>query len=73
ATLVRSQVVIKIEARLEIFQRKIQRIATDIRAFGELMQHTLTGSLIAVLPMIAPLIANIGVTIANLGPMIGTV
>ncbi|WP_342550466.1 hypothetical protein MKX57_17385 [Lysinibacillus sp. FSL M8-0216] len=73
ATLVRERVVIKIEARIENFQRKIQRIATDIRAFGELMQHTLTGSLIAVLPMIAPLIANIGVAIANLGPMIGTV
>ncbi|HAU35184.1 MAG TPA: hypothetical protein DCW76_12990 [Lysinibacillus sp.] len=72
ATLVRERVVIKIEARIENFQRKIQRIATDIRAFGELMQHTLTGSLIAVLPMIAPLIANIGVAIANLGPMIGT-
>ncbi|WP_446935929.1 hypothetical protein [Lysinibacillus fusiformis] len=73
ATLVRERVVIKIEARIENFQRKIQRIATDIRAFGELMQHTLTGSLIAVLPMIAPLIANIGVAIANLGPMIGTI
>ncbi|MEE3805465.1 hypothetical protein V2H29_00715 [Lysinibacillus fusiformis] len=73
ATLVRDKVVVKIEARIENFQRKIQRIATDIRAFGELMQHTLTGSLIAVLPMIAPLIANIGVAIANLGPMIGTV
>lgn len=73
AALIRDKVVVKIEARIENFQRKIQRIATDIRAFGELMQHTLTGSLIAVLPMIAPLIANIGVAIANLGPMIGTV
>ncbi|MFS0817075.1 hypothetical protein ABC382_08845 [Lysinibacillus sp. 1P01SD] len=72
AALTRDRVVVKIEARIENFQRKIQRIATDIRAFGELMQHTLTGSLIAVLPMIAPLIANIGVAIANLGPMIGT-
>lgn len=72
AALIRDRVVVKIEARIENFQRKIQRIATDIRAFGELMQHTLTGSLIAVLPMIAPLIANIGVAIANLGPMIGT-
>ncbi|WP_312507588.1 hypothetical protein [Lysinibacillus sp.] len=71
-TLARDKVVVKIEARIENFQRKIQRIATDIRAFGELMQHTLSGSLIAVLPMIAPLIANIGVAIANLGPMIGT-
>lgn len=73
AALTRDRVVVKIEARIENFQRKIQRIATDIRAFGELMQHTLSGSLIAVLPMIAPLIANIGVAIANLGPMIGTV
>lgn len=72
AALTRDRVVVKIEARIENFQRKIQRIATDIRAFGELMQHTLSGSLIAVLPMIAPLIANIGVAIANLGPMIGT-
>jgi len=71
AAITRDRVVIKIEARIENFQRKIQRIATDIRAFGELMQHTLSGSLIAVLPMIAPLIANIGVAIANLGPMIG--
>lgn len=72
AALVRDKVVVKIEARIENFQRKIQRIATDIRAFGELMQHTLQGSIIAVLPMIAPLLANIGVAIANLGPMIGT-
>lgn len=72
AALTRDRVVVKIEARIENFQRKIQRIATDIRAFGELMQHTLSGSLIAVLPMIVPLIANIGVAIANLGPMIGT-
>ncbi|WP_025114431.1 hypothetical protein [Lysinibacillus fusiformis] len=71
AAITRDRVVIKIEARIENFQRKIQRIATDIRAFGELMQHTLSGSLIAVLPMIATLIANIGVAIANLGPMIG--
>lgn len=73
AALVRDKVVVKIEARIENFQRKIQRIATDIRAFGELMQHTLQGSIIAVLPMIAPLLANVGVAIANLGPMIGTV
>lgn len=72
AALVRDKVVVKIEARIENFQRKIQRIATDIRAFGELMQHTLQGSIIAVLPMIAPLLANVGVAIANLGPMIGT-
>ena len=73
AALVRDKVVVKIEARIENFQRKIQRIATDIRAFGELMQHTLQGSIIAVLPMIAPLLANVGVAITNLGPMIGTV
>ncbi|MGE7092526.1 hypothetical protein ACQKII_13995 [Lysinibacillus sp. NPDC048646] len=73
AALVRERVIIKIEARIGNFQRSIQRIATNIRAFGELMQHTLMGTLIAILPMIAPLIANIGVAIANLGPMIGTV
>ncbi|WP_421927409.1 phage tail protein [Lysinibacillus capsici] len=72
AALVRDKVVVKIEARIENLQRKIQRIATDIRAFGELMQHTLQGSIIAVLPMIAPLLANVGVAITNLGPMIGT-
>ncbi|MGG2111911.1 hypothetical protein ABFY60_15535 [Lysinibacillus pakistanensis] len=73
AALIRDKVIVKIEARIENFQRQIQRIATNIRAFGELMQHTLMGSIMAVLPMIAPLIANIGVAIANLGPMIGTV
>lgn len=71
ATLIRERVVIKIEARIEDFQRKIQRIASNLRAFGELAQHTISGSLIAVLPAIVPIIANIGVAIANLGVMLG--
>ena len=73
ATLVREKVVIKIEARIQEFQNSINRIATNIRAFGELMQHTLMGTLMAVFPALSPLIANLGVAIANLGPMIGTV
>lgn len=73
ASLIRERVVIKIEARIEEFQNKINRIATNIRAFGELMQHTLMGTMMAVFPAISPLIANIAVAIANLGPMIGTV
>lgn len=73
AALVREKVVIKIEARIQEFQNSINRIATNIRAFGELMQHTLMGTLMAVFPAISPLIANLGVAIANLGPMIGTV
>ncbi|MFJ7665603.1 hypothetical protein ACIQXI_00760 [Lysinibacillus sp. NPDC097195] len=73
ASLVRERVVIKVEARIEDFQRKIQRIATNIRAFGELAQHTLMGTLMAVFPAISPILANIAVAIANLGPMIGTV
>lgn len=71
AALVREKVVIKIEARIEDFQRKIQRIASNLRAFGELAQHTISGSLIAVLPAIVPIIANVGVAIANLGVMLG--
>ncbi|MGE7940620.1 hypothetical protein ACQKNB_00895 [Lysinibacillus xylanilyticus] len=71
--LARDKVVIKIEARIEDFQRKINRIATNIRAFGELAQHTLTGTLMAVFPAIAPILANVAVAIANLGPMIGVV
>ncbi len=73
ASLVREKVVIKIEARIQEFQNSINRIATNIRAFGELMQHTLMGTLMAVFPALSPLIANLGVAIANLGPMIGTV
>lgn len=73
ASLIRERVVVKIEARIEEFQNKINRIATNIRAFGELMQHTLMGTLMAVFPAIAPILANIAVAIANLGPMIGTV
>ncbi|WGT40149.1 hypothetical protein QH639_05030 [Lysinibacillus sp. 1 U-2021] len=71
AALVREKVVIKIEARIEDFQRKIQRIASNLRAFGDLAQHTISGSLIAVLPAIVPIIANVGVAIANLGVMLG--
>ncbi|MGE7839611.1 hypothetical protein ACQKNX_02350 [Lysinibacillus sp. NPDC093712] len=73
ASLIRERVVIKIEARIEEFQNKINRIATNIRAFGELMQHTLMGTMMAVFPAIAPILANVAVAIANLGPMIGTV
>ncbi|EON72255.1 phage SPP1 structural protein [Lysinibacillus sphaericus] len=73
AALVRERVVIKIEARIKEFQNSINRIATNIRAFGELAQHTIQGALIALLPAVVPLISNIGVAIANLGPMIGTV
>lgn len=73
ASLIRERVVVKIEARIEEFQNKINRIATNIRAFGELMQHTLMGTLMAVFPAISPLLANVAVAIANLGPMIGTV
>lgn len=73
ASLIRERVVIRIEARIQEFQNKINRIATNIRAFGELMQHTLMGTLMAVFPAIAPILANIAVAIANLGPMIGTV
>lgn len=67
------RIIVRIEARINKFQQKIQRIATSIRAFGELMQHTLMGTMMAVFPMISPLIANIMVALANLGPMIGTV
>lgn len=67
------RIIVRIEARINKFQQKIQRIATSIRAFGELMQHTLMGTMMAVFPMISPLIANIVVALANLGPMIGTV
>ncbi|MFF2174974.1 hypothetical protein ACFVT8_00690 [Lysinibacillus sp. NPDC058147] len=69
----RDKVVIKIEARIEDFQRKIQRIAVNIRAFGELMQHTVMGTMMTVFPAISPLLANVAVAIANLGPMIGVV
>ncbi|MFE3574431.1 hypothetical protein [Lysinibacillus sp. NPDC059133] len=71
--LAREKVVIKIEARIEDFQRKIQRIAVNIRAFGELMQHTVMGTMMTVFPAIAPILANAAVAIANLGPMIGVV
>ena len=73
AALIRERVVIKIEARIEAFQNKINRIATNIRAFGELIQHTVKGSILAVFPAISPILANIAGGIANLGPMIGTV
>ncbi|MGE7946469.1 hypothetical protein [Lysinibacillus sp. NPDC093688] len=69
----RDKVVIPIEARIEDFQRKIQRIAVNIRAFGELMQHTVMGTMMTVFPALAPLLANVAVAIANLGPMIGVV
>ncbi|MGG0666762.1 hypothetical protein ABE042_22040 [Viridibacillus arvi] len=72
-TLARERVIIKIEARIEEFQRRIGRIATNIRAFGELAANTLQGAMISVLPAIAPIIANIGGLIGSLGPMIGTV
>ncbi|MFE3573951.1 hypothetical protein [Lysinibacillus sp. NPDC059133] len=71
--LAREKVVIKIEARIEDFQRKIQRIAVNIRAFGELMQHTVMGTMMTVFPALSPLLANLAVAIANLGPMIGVV
>ncbi|MEY9976594.1 hypothetical protein [Lysinibacillus sp. RC79] len=69
----RDKVVIKIEARIEDFQRKIQRIAVNIRAFGELMQHTVMGTMMTVFPALSPLLSNVAVAIANLGPMIGVV
>ncbi|MGE8037825.1 hypothetical protein [Lysinibacillus sp. NPDC093692] len=69
----RDKVVINIEARIEDFQRKIQRIAVNIRAFGELMQHTVMGTIMTVFPALAPILANVAVAIANLGPMIGVV
>ncbi|MFJ6264430.1 hypothetical protein ACIQGW_05320 [Lysinibacillus xylanilyticus] len=69
----RDKVVVQIEARIEDFQRKIQRIAVNIRAFGELMQHTVMGTMMTVFPAIAPILANVAVAIANLGPMIGVV
>lgn len=73
AALVRERVVIRIEARIQEFQNSINRIATNIRAFGELAQHTIQGALISLLPAVVPLISNVGVAIANLGPMIGAV
>lgn len=69
----REKVVVKIEARIEDFQRKIQRIAVNIRAFGELMQHTVMGTMMTVFPALSPILANLAVAIANLGPMIGVV
>ncbi|MEB2279660.1 hypothetical protein LAV73_06550 [Lysinibacillus xylanilyticus] len=69
----REKVIIKIEARIEEFQRKIQRIAVNIRAFGELMQHTVMGTMMTVFPAVSPILANVAVAIANLGPMIGVV
>lgn len=66
-------VVITIEARIQRFQATIGRIASNIRAFGELIEHTFVGLKTTLLPAIAPLISNIGVAIANLGPMIGVV
>lgn len=62
---------ITFQARIDKFQRTLGTLATNMRAFGEVAQTTISGAFLTLLPAVVPLIANIGVAIANLGPIIG--
>lgn len=73
ATFARTRIIIPIEARIEKFQKTISRIATNLRAFQELGQNTMKGTLISISPAIVPILAAAVGLIGALGPMIGVV
>ncbi|MEH6941532.1 hypothetical protein [Bacillus sp. JJ722] len=69
----RNKVVIQIEARIQDFQKNIARLANNIRAFSELATNTIQGAFVALVPAIAPVVANLGALLASLVPVIATV
>lgn len=69
----RDKVVIPIEARINKFQQTIGRIASNLRAFQELSQNTMKGSLISISPSVVPILSSIAGLLGSIGPMIGTI
>lgn len=65
--------IINIEARINNFQHAIGRLANNIRSFAEVAGYMIGGLFTSLLPMISPIIANIGALLGNLGVMIGLV
>ena len=63
--------IINIEARINNFQSAIGRLANNIRSFAEVGGYMIGGIFTMLLPMISPIIANIGALLGNLGVIIG--
>ncbi|WP_077621569.1 phage tail protein [Sediminibacillus massiliensis] len=70
--LTRDKVIVEIDARVDKFQSKMDRIAKTIQTFGTIGQNMLGGGLLAVSPALAPILASGAGALGGLGPMIGT-
>lgn len=53
------------------FRNSFARLATNIRNWGEILGHTLIGSLIALIPTLSPLLSSLVGLIGSLGVMAG--
>ncbi|MBD1223296.1 phage tail protein [Virgibacillus halodenitrificans] len=72
-TALSKKVVIPIDAKVDKFQGKMDRLAKTIHSFGTVGGNIVGGSLLAMFPAIVPLIASAAGGIGSLGPMIGTI
>lgn len=71
--LARDKIVVPIDARLNNFQSKMDRIATTIRSLGTVITNQIGGAFLAISPSIVPIIAALTGAIGNVGPMLGTI
>lgn len=73
AKTVPNKIVVNVEARVNKFQQRMEKLANTIRTFSTIAQNALGGGLLMVSPATVPiLVALVGALVA-LGPMIGTI
>lgn len=72
-SLTRDKIIVNAQLRVNKFQATLRKIATNVRAFGELGATTFRGLGLSLSPALVPLIATLGGLIGQLGPMLGTV
>ncbi|MDZ5711665.1 hypothetical protein [Jeotgalibacillus haloalkalitolerans] len=72
-TLARDKVIVPIEARINDFQSKMDRIANSIRSLSTVITNQIGGAFLAISPSIVPIIAALTGALGNIGPMLGTI
>lgn len=73
AKTVPNKIVVDVEARVDKFQRRMDKLANTIRTFGTVFQNALGGGLLMISPGIVPIIAALVGLLGSLGPMLGVI
>lgn len=68
-----NKIVVEVEARVDKFQRKMDKLANTIRTFSTIAQNAIGGGMLMVSPASVPIIVALAGALASLGPMIGVI